>query len=205
MVIRFLHRKIKAKGFTLIELLVVIAIISLLASIILASLKSAKDKAVLAKGLQTMRSLQLALNLYYADHGDWPTSRSDGTMVITSGEQAGWQKFYNLLLPYMKSTPDSNYSTYISNNMEFMNGGLLYLKGTEAKPVQYTLYNSIDSSYIGCVRVFQAYYIAEVFMPQNKVTLGDNGFDPDSIDYHEGHIYLDPSIPASSCEQNLEY
>lgn len=44
-------------GFTLIELLVVIAIISLLSSVVLASLRTARDKALFAKALVSMNSL----------------------------------------------------------------------------------------------------------------------------------------------------
>lgn len=54
--------KLNNRGFTLIELLVVISLISLLSSIIMASLASARDKAHLAAGRQFNASLN-ALNL----------------------------------------------------------------------------------------------------------------------------------------------
>ncbi len=53
------------RGFTLIELLVVIAIISLLSSVVLASLNSARIKARHARRASDLKQLQLALNLYY--------------------------------------------------------------------------------------------------------------------------------------------
>lgn len=60
------------KGFTLIELLVVISIISLLSSVVLASLKTARDKAVLSAKMQTIGQINLALKQYYLDNGQYP-------------------------------------------------------------------------------------------------------------------------------------
>jgi prepilin-type N-terminal cleavage/methylation domain-containing protein len=55
----------KAKlGFTLIELLVVIAIIGVLASIVLASLNTARVKARDARRIADIKQIQLALELY---------------------------------------------------------------------------------------------------------------------------------------------
>ncbi len=65
------------KGFTLIELLVVVAIISLLSSIVLASLNSARTKSKDAARMEDVKSLKTALELYYNDNGGYPTS--DGT------------------------------------------------------------------------------------------------------------------------------
>ncbi len=60
------------KGFTLIELLVVIAIIGILASVILASLNSARGKARDAVRLSALKEMQTALELYYDTHGQYP-------------------------------------------------------------------------------------------------------------------------------------
>lgn len=62
----------KDKGFTLIELLVVIAIIGLLASIILASLNSARVKGRDARRVADMKDIQTALELYYSNHNAYP-------------------------------------------------------------------------------------------------------------------------------------
>ena len=53
------------KGFTLIELLGVIAIIGLLASIVLASLNTARKKSRDARRIADVKQLQLALELYF--------------------------------------------------------------------------------------------------------------------------------------------
>ena len=64
------------KGFTLIELLVVVAIIGILASIILASLNSARKKGRDARRIADIKEIQLALELYFDAYRDYPTTLS---------------------------------------------------------------------------------------------------------------------------------
>jgi len=74
----------KRKGFTLIELLVVIAIISILASVVLASLNTAREKARDAKRISDVKQLQYALELYFDDNGGYPTDL-DAASLVTPG------------------------------------------------------------------------------------------------------------------------
>lgn len=67
-------KKTNQKGFTLIELLVVIAIIGLLASVVLLSLNSARQKSRDAKRLADIRQVASALELYYNDCGGYPVT-----------------------------------------------------------------------------------------------------------------------------------
>ena len=63
-----------SKAFTLIELLVVISIISLLSSIVLASLSEARMKARDARRMSTLDQIQIALELYASENGgNYPT------------------------------------------------------------------------------------------------------------------------------------
>ncbi len=64
----------RQKGFTLIELLVVIAILGLLATIVAVSLTSARARARDARRVSDIRQIELALELYYAAHQEYPTS-----------------------------------------------------------------------------------------------------------------------------------
>lgn len=59
-------------GFTLIELLVVIAIIGVLATTVLASLNTARQKARNARRITDLRQISLALELYYDTNNSYP-------------------------------------------------------------------------------------------------------------------------------------
>ena len=67
------------RGFTLIELLVVIAIIGVLASVIIASLGTARDKARDAAIIENMLSLRTTAALYYSENGSYAANNSNFT------------------------------------------------------------------------------------------------------------------------------
>ena len=71
----------KTKGFTLIELLVVISIISLMSSVVIASLNSARDKGRIAAGQKFGASLHHAIGDELV--GEWKFDQD--TLVDTSG------------------------------------------------------------------------------------------------------------------------
>ena len=74
------------KGFTLIELLVVISIISLLSSVVLSSLSSARNKAKIATTKAELNQLRNAISALGIDTGLFPTKES--VMVCGSNPEA---------------------------------------------------------------------------------------------------------------------
>jgi prepilin-type N-terminal cleavage/methylation domain-containing protein len=78
----------KNKGFTLIELLVVIAIIGILASVVLASLNTARNKGKDASAKSSISSIRAAAELYYNGAGlnnYMTTPAAGGATSVDSG------------------------------------------------------------------------------------------------------------------------
>lgn len=84
-------------GFTLIELLVVISIISLLASIVLASLNGAREKARVAQAVSNADALRTATEFYNDQMGFYPPDTG-----------RGWDPGFTRALPW---NPDTGATT----------------------------------------------------------------------------------------------
>ena len=70
-------KQIMQRGFTLIELLVVIAIIGILASVVLASLNSARDKGSDAAIKSNLNNIRAQAELVYDEDGDYDAVCTD--------------------------------------------------------------------------------------------------------------------------------
>ncbi len=100
----------KKRGFTLIELLVVIAIIGILAGIIMASLTSAKARARDAKRITDIKTIQLALELYYNDNLFFPSNIYAASCSSSVTPNCGLAPLYISVMP-----SDPNYTTTCSD------------------------------------------------------------------------------------------
>jgi prepilin-type N-terminal cleavage/methylation domain-containing protein len=81
--------KTQSRGFTLIELLVVIAIIGILASVVLASLNSARDKGADAAITSTINNTRAQAALHYEDNNNYDTFCASLTAAAASVNDAG--------------------------------------------------------------------------------------------------------------------
>ena len=101
--------KKSSKGFTLIELLVVISIISLLSSVVFASVNSARMKARDVKRKADLKEISTALELYYDAYGVYPPYRPSNSC---GGSRADWAT--SLCSNSNWLTTDANFLSFIS-------------------------------------------------------------------------------------------
>ncbi|MDP3769823.1 MAG: type II secretion system protein [Candidatus Sungbacteria bacterium] len=106
------NRKKSTSGFTLIELLVVIAIIGVLASVVLASLNTARRKSRDARRIADIKQIQLALELFFDGAGlrNYPLGTVAAT--CTAASQHGLEALVtNNYIPQMPRDPQSTLPT----------------------------------------------------------------------------------------------
>jgi len=107
------------RGFTLIELLVVISIIAMLSSIVLAATNAARIKARDSARIQTVKEIQKALSLYYADYGYYPQTQNLNVTINLNLKKALVSKYISIINPdlkYMGVTTESG-TSYCSGSI----------------------------------------------------------------------------------------
>jgi prepilin-type N-terminal cleavage/methylation domain-containing protein len=141
-----MNKNKKSYGFTLIELLVVISIIGMLASVVLASLNGARDKANDAKKVMEVHSVDTALKLYSSNNinsapgnyqGDTPgdlgfLSGGGGTKPAQEGTLAYSKSMGELVtagvLPTIPTSPSGNSYYYYNYGGSDGSGAVFYTK-----------------------------------------------------------------------------
>jgi type II secretory pathway pseudopilin PulG len=109
----------------LIELLVVIAIIGLLASVVFASLNSARAKARDAKRAAEIRQVKTALEFYYDANGVYPPNGCQDCGAPFSGLATYLVPNY---MPSLPSNPQGTAWSYVWSTNAY--GLLIYREGT---------------------------------------------------------------------------
>ena len=105
----FAARLSATRGFTLIELLATIAIISLLSSVVIASVTVARQKSRDAKRVAEVAQIGRAFELYYDGHQSYPSTTPAGY----AGSDAGIQELVTAeLLPTVPTPPPGIDTTY---------------------------------------------------------------------------------------------
>lgn len=115
--------KSRNKAFTLIELLVVVAIIGLLSSIVLASLNSARTKAMIAANKSEARQLAIVFAQEYSDNGSYnnlianawiPLSYTCDTIPIYGNYVTEYRKICNSMMNRLGSA-STTYNWLVGN------------------------------------------------------------------------------------------
>ena len=97
--------KTTQKAFTLIELLVVVSLIGILATLVVANMNSARERARDTQRKSDLRNIQTALRLYYNDNAGYPQS-SSGNIVGCSPTCVWGEAWVQSGSTYMNILPD---------------------------------------------------------------------------------------------------
>jgi prepilin-type N-terminal cleavage/methylation domain-containing protein len=160
------------RGFTLVELMVVVAIISILASIVLISLASARGKTLDSRRVSDIKEIQTSLEEYLNDRGQLPNvgigPNGENLAYIdnATSTNVAWDALKTELAPYitLPEPPNStnfDYYAYRSNQRANYNYCLAKPGGgyweLPAHTISYLVAARIQNSYPGFPAFF--YYI----------------------------------------------
>lgn len=143
-------------GFTIVELLIVIVVIAILASISIVAYSGIQARARDSQRRNDVSEIVKALELYYADNGQYPTSSGAGSTTINSSwsttADASWQSLSNALKTYLNklptdptSTPNGNVQATGNYNYAYFSAGS-YCNGAMTSHQAYLLIYQLEGS-----------------------------------------------------------
>ncbi len=96
------------QGFTLIELLLAITIVVILGSIVVVSVSSSRPKTRDTKRIEEVKVLKGAIELYFANNGQYPSVTFDGNVNLISTLQPFLVPNYTAVVPQDPLYPGVN-------------------------------------------------------------------------------------------------
>lgn len=164
------------RGFTLIELLVVVSIVSLLSSVIFASVASARVRAQDALRIQEIGQIDNAIALYISDKGHVPTLNDNCSIAYKSSilnqkcvarsnstnsdNNKAWDYLKTELGPYIKELPSDPCGTTCATGQ-----GYVYV----APAAMYAICNGNASVCSANSITDQSYEIYNLLMSKNEI------------------------------------
>lgn len=135
-------------GFTIVELLIVIVVIAILATISIVAYNGVQERARNSQRTSDIRAIANALELYYADNGEYPMSGGWCTQI--SNPNNGYATaFQSAISKYMPDVPFD--PLYAETNQDYF-----YRRNSSGQ--SYHLYAELegedraDDGFTGCVR-----------------------------------------------------
>ena len=151
---RDLQRRVRSdsrrrSGFTLVELLIVVIVLAILAAIVVPQFAASTDDAREAAMDTTLANMRSSLDLYYQQHGEYPSALGDGSNAADSsaaflgqltlytdadGDAATTRDATHVYGPYLRKSEIPLEPMTDSQAIEIINTGALGLTATGGDP-----------------------------------------------------------------------
>jgi type II secretion system protein G len=139
----------RASGFTLVELLIVVIILAILAAVVVPQFAASTDDAKAASLDTTLANMRASLDLYYQQHGEYPSALGDGVAAANStaaflsqltkytdanGNAATTKDATHVYGPYLRKAQLPTEPMTASSALEIVTTGTLGLTATAGNP-----------------------------------------------------------------------